>query len=154
LVVSLPAAVLGVAIALVAAVGCEQGADAQRAMLAQHRSSWTREIAGLKELHAALAARLNERLGGARGGPAGTRARAVIDGARQSIVDVENELDQAATRIDQAIRHGGDSGEKALKEESARARGYLQGLHDQIGGGARQVDALALGGNGTKQARP
>lgn len=136
-------AALSVVIAIGITAGCEQGADFLRASLAQRRDSWSRELSGLKEQQAALAARLDERLGTSRGGPAAMRTRAVLDGARQSIVDVDNQLQQAGTRLEQAIRRGGDSGEKALDDESALARGYLQGLGQQLGAVAQQVDGLA-----------
>jgi hypothetical protein len=136
------AAALGVLIALAIAVGgCERSAEVSRAVLAQRRDSWSRELAGLREQHAALAARIDDRAGAARG-PEVIRTRAVLEGSRQSIVDVENQLQQTETRLEEAIRRG-DSAEKAIDQESALARGYLQGLGEQLGAAARQVDVLA-----------
>lgn len=123
-------------------VGCDQSAEVSRAVLAQRRDLWSRELARLRERHAALAARLDDQFGAARGAEE-MRTRAVLDGARQSIVDIEKHLRQAETRIEQAIRRGGDSGEKAIDQESALAREYLQGLDEQLGTAARQIDLLA-----------
>jgi len=78
----------------------------------------------------------------------------VLDGARQSIADVEIQLAQAANRVEQAIRRGGQAGEQAIDEESIRARGYLQGLGDQLSTAARQLDVLATSDEEAKRQSP
>jgi hypothetical protein len=143
---------LGVVVALTATVGCDWGAEASRALLAERRDSWTRELAGLKAQHAALAGRVDGRV--ASGAPAERRTRAVLDGARQSIADVEGQLRQAETRAEEGIRRGGAAGEKSIEAESAQARRYLQALAQQLGAAARQVDRLAWGEGESRQQTP
>ena len=133
-----------VAIVLAWVAGCERGGEASRAVLAERRASWAREIAGLKSQHEVLAARLEGRPGaGAGASAADRRMRAVLDGTRQSIADVESQFAQAGGRVDQAIGRGSQAGERALEEESSRARSYLQKLGEQLGAVARQVDEHA-----------
>jgi hypothetical protein len=142
---------LGVVIALLSGVGCERSAEASRAIVAERRASWGREIAGIKEAHAALAARLGGQGSGLSGGPAALRTRAVLDGARQSIADVESQLAQAEARMEQAIRRGGEAGQRSIDEESAKARSYLQALAEQLGAATRQLEDLSRNEAETKQ---
>ena len=144
-----------VVIVLASVVGCDRGGEASRAVLAERRASWTREIAGLKAQHEVLATRLEGRPGAGAGATASERRmRAVLDGARQSIADVESQFAQAEGRVDQAIRRGSQAGERALEEESARARSHLQALGQQLGEVARQADERARTDDETKQATP
>jgi hypothetical protein len=129
------------------AVGCERSAEASRALVAERRASWSRELAGIKEQQSALATRL----GGAGQGPAAQRTRAVLDGARQSITDVENQLAQAQQRMEQAIRRGGEDGRRAIDDESARARDYLQALGEQLVAAAQQLEEFSRSEDETKQ---
>lgn len=130
-------------IAFGSAIGCERSADASRALVAERRAAWAREIAGIREQQAALASRMGSSGAGTGDSPAVRRTRAVLDGARQSIADVENQLTQASTRMEHEIRRGGEAGRQAIDDESARARGYLQSLGDQLGAAAQQVEELA-----------
>ena len=142
-----------VAIVLAAVAGCERGGEASRAVLAERRASWAREIAGLKAQHEVLATRLEGRPAPGEGAGAAAserRMRAVLDGARQSIADVESQFAQAEGRVDQAIGRGSQAGERALEEESARARSYLQALGQQLGAVARQADERARTDDETK----
>jgi hypothetical protein len=144
-----------VVIVLAAVAGCERGGEASRALLAERRASWAREIAGLKAQHEVLATRLEGRPAPGAGAGAGAiaserRLRAVLDGARQSITDVESQFAQAEGRVDHAIRRGSQAGERALEEESARARSYLQALGEQLGAVARQADERARTDDETK----
>jgi len=152
--VSFAASAVAIVIALCAGVGCERSAEASRAIVAERRASWTREIAGIREQHAALAARLGGHGTGSSGGPAALRAHAVLDGARQSITDVENQLAQAEGRMQQAIHHGGEAGQRSIDEESAKARGYLQALAEQLGAAAGQLDELSQNENEAKKQSP
>src|SRR5262249_13907977 len=104
------------------------------------RASWAREIAGIKSEHAALVARLGSQGADSKDGPAAIRARAVLDGTRQSIVDVENQLAQAEGRMEQTARGGGDAAQGMSDEESVKARGYLQALNEQLVVTAQQLD--------------
>jgi hypothetical protein len=85
------------------------------------------------------------------GGPAALRTRAVLDGARQSIADVESQLAQAEARMEQAIRRGGEAGQRSIDEESAKARSYLQALAEQLGAATRQLEDLSRNEAETKQ---
>jgi len=67
----------------------------------------------------------------------------MIDGARQSIVDVQRQLDQAATRMEQAARRNDRAGEQALDEESLLARQYLQSLGEQLTAAAQQFEQFS-----------
>jgi len=142
------------AAALIAGTGCERNTEAARALIAERRASWAREIAGIKEQHAALAARLGARGAGAIDRPADQRMHAVLDGARQSIVDVESQLSQAQTRMEQAIRRGGEAGQRAIDEESVKARGYMQALGEQLVTAAKQLDDLSKSEDKTQQPSP
>jgi len=71
------------------------------------------------------------------------RARAVVDGTRQSITDVESQLAQAEGRMEQAVRRGGDAGERAIEEESVKARGYLQALGEELVEATQQLDQFS-----------
>ena len=137
------------------AAGCERHADASRALLAERRASWGREIAALKSQHAALLAR-SEGLSGlhAAAGPSQQRMHVVLDGARQSIADVEIQLAQVESRVEPAIRRGGQASEQAINDESARARSYLQGLGEQLSSAARQLDVLASSDDEAKRQSP
>jgi chromosome segregation ATPase len=139
------AGLLPIVVMVVASVaGCERGGEASRAVLAERRASWAREIAGLKSQHEVLATRFEGRSGTGAGASASERRmRAVLDGARQSIADVESQFAQAEGRVAQAIRRSTQAGEKALEEESARARSHLQALGEQLGAVARQADDRA-----------
>jgi hypothetical protein len=136
-------ATLGVAISLAWAAGCDRSAEASRAVVAARRASWAREIGGMREQQAALAARLSEQGTGSNAGPAALRTRAVLDGARQSIADVERQLAQADGRMEQAIRRGGEAGQHSIDDESANARGYLTALGEQLAAAARQLDGFS-----------
>jgi len=130
-------------VALIVTGGCDRSADASRTLIAGLRASWTREIAGLKSQHLALVARLGSRGTDSSDGPAAMRARAVVDGTRQSITDVESQLAQAEGRMEQAVRRGGDAGERAIEEESVKARGYLQALGEELVEATQQLDQFS-----------
>ena len=138
----------------VVGAGCERSAEASRAVVAERRASWAREIAGIKAQQAALAARLGQQGAGSAGGPAAVRTRAVLDGARQSIADVESQLAQAEARMEQAIRRSGEAGQHAIDDESVKARAYLQALGEQLGAAAQQLDDLSRSEDEPKQQSP
>lgn len=142
------------AVVVVVGAGCERSAEASRAVVAERRASWSREIAGIKQQQAALAARLGPQRTGAASGPATLRTRAVLDGARQSITDVESQLAQAEARMELAIRRGGEAGQHAIDDESVKARGYLQALGEQLAAAARQVDDLSRNEDEAKKQTP
>jgi hypothetical protein len=140
---------------LACAVGCERTSEASRAALAERRESWSREIGGCNGQYAALEARLAGGAGTAsRGGVAERRVRAVLEGTRQSIADVEIQLGQAAGRAEQAISRGREEGERAIETEGVNARASLQALNEQIGRTARQVDDYLLSASTPPRSTP
>lgn len=149
-----PAAILGILIALGSAAGCERSAEASRALAAERRASWSRELGGIKEQHAALVARLGQRGTDPNCSPATRRTRAVLDGLRQSITDVESQFAQAEPRMEQVLRRGGDVGQRSLDDESARARSYLQALGEQLVATAQQIEELSRSEDEAKQQSP
>jgi hypothetical protein len=70
------------------------------------------------------------------------RLRAALDGATQSLVDVEGQMRQVGPRIEQAIGEGGDVAEKALDEETSRMTAYLQGVAADLASVGRQLDEV------------
>jgi len=145
------AGVLGVLIAVASVAGCERSAEASRALAAERRASWSRELSGIREQHAALVARFGERRNGGNASPAIVRTRAVLDGARQSIIDVDSQFAQAEMRMAEAFRRSGEAGERAVDEESARARSYLQALGEQLGTTAQQIEDISRSEDDAKQ---
>jgi hypothetical protein len=147
---------LGLVVALTFAAGCEKSAESSRAMFAQRQESWSRELAEIKSEQATLAGRLDERLAGQaeRGTVAERRMRALLDSTRQSIADVEAQIRQAKGRVDQAARHGSQAARSAIDDESARARGYLQSLGEQLGATEQQLGQFAANEDEAKHASP
>jgi len=123
--------------------GCERSPEQARAVVEARRASWARDLGGLKEQQALLAVRFEQQQAGGGGSAATLRLRAMIDGARQSIVDVQRQLDQAATRMEPAARRNDRAGEQALDEESLLARQYLQSLGEQLTAAAQQFEQFS-----------
>jgi hypothetical protein len=136
-------AILGVITALTSVSGCERSPEQARALVEAQRASWTRELGGIKEQQAILATRFEQQSAGAGASPAALRVRAVFDGARQSIIDVQSQLDQAATRMEQAARRNDRAGAQVLDEESVRAREYLQSLREQLTAATQQLEEFS-----------
>jgi hypothetical protein len=145
---------VGVVIALTGLGGCERSPEQARALVEARRASWERELGGIKEQHAILAARYQQQPGVAGGSAAALRLRAAVDGARQSIIDVKSQLDQAATRMEQAARRNDSAGEQTLEEESVRARAYLQALGEQLTVAAHQLEEFSRSEAGAKGNSP
>ena len=49
---------VGIVLSLTVVAGCNRGVEAARAMIAERQASWARQLGGIKEQHAILAARL------------------------------------------------------------------------------------------------
>jgi len=133
------------------ASGCERSPEEARALVDARRASWARELGGMKEQQAILAARFEQQRAGADNSAAALRLRAVIEGARQSIVDVQSQLDQAATRMEQAARRNDRVGDGALDEECLRARQYLETFGEQLTVAAEQVEEFSRGETAAKE---
>ena len=144
--------VVGVVSALTSVSGCERSPEQAHALVEAQRASWARELGGIKEQQAILATRLQQQGAAAGTSPAALRMRAVLDGARQSLVDVQNQLDQAATRMEQAARRNDQAGAQVLEEESVRAREYLQSLREQLTAASKQFEEFSRSGTEAKEA--
>jgi hypothetical protein len=145
-------AIVCVVSALTSVSGCERSPEQARALVEVQRASWARELGGIKEQHAILATRFQQQAAGADTSPAARRLRAVLDGARQSLVDVQNQLEQAATRMEQAARRNDQAGARVLDEESVRAREYLQSLREQLTAATQQFEEFSRSETEAKEA--
>lgn len=128
---------LVVLVSLAVTAGCERDGGAIRAALASRQAEWQREIQSLKAQQSALSERYVP-----GSSTAALRVHAAIDGVAQSIADVEAQARQISPRVEVAIGRGGEAGEKALDEESARMRDYLQALATDVASAGRQLDEL------------
>jgi len=141
-------------IALVAMLSdCERGADSSGALIGARRAAWEREVRALREQQSTLVTRFERKGLSSSGLPAERRVRVAIDGARQSISDVENQLERAGARMEAAHR-GGHAVEHSIDEESARARDYLRALADQLLDASKQLDDVGRGDNRAKDGSP
>jgi chromosome segregation ATPase len=138
-----------------AMTSCTSASDGLRQELKNDQASWERQVAILKAEQAVLRERFDRQSSNrvAHPGeiqPAELRLRAVLEGARQSAVDVELEARQSAARAEQAIARGADEGEKSLTREREQMRTYLQGLTSQVATAGRDLDDLANSGSVSK----
>ena len=131
------------ATALLSAAGCERDIDSVRAELAAKQAVWQRELGTIKAQRGALAERLARQpmaTASAKEAPAITRMRATLDGLAQSLVDVEIQMRQLSSRLENAPRRGGDALQKALDEDSARMTDYFQALAGNVAAAGRALD--------------
>jgi len=131
--------------ALLSAAGCERDVDSARADLAVRQAAWQRELATIKAQHAVLAERLARQpmaAAAAKETPAVTRMRATLGGLAQSLVDVEIQMRQVGSRLENASSRGGDALQKALAEDSARMTDYFQALAGDVAATGRALDDL------------
>lgn len=136
--------VIGIA-TLVWAAGCERDVETVRAELAAKQASWQRGIEAFKAQHAAIGERLARQPMAAAAGwntPAVKRMRLTLDGFAQSLVDVEIQMRQVGSRVEQALGRGRDAAHKALDEDGERMNGYLQALADNLAATGRALDDL------------
>jgi hypothetical protein len=115
--------------------GCRNNADTARMALAARQASWDRELALLRAQQAAL----RDRLGRQASAGAERSVRAALDGVGQSLVDVENQMQQMEPRLEQVIDHGGDTNER-VEQDCALMDGYLQALAANLTSAGTQVD--------------
>jgi hypothetical protein len=118
--------------------GCERGADGVHAALSARQSGWHRDlenvkaqVAGLRHRFPATATAL---------APQTLRIRAVLDGADQSVADIDRQATEVAASVDAASLHGASAGEQALEEGSTRMNEYLRALAADVAAAGRQVD--------------
>jgi hypothetical protein len=131
-------AVIGIALA-----GCQHDVERLRLELTARQASWDRQLGTIKAEHASLKERFGREIGNtgvAATNPAALRARATIDGLRQSIADVEIQARQVGPRLEEATTHGSDAAEKLLEQESARMNGTFQALVADLAATTQQVN--------------
>lgn len=135
---------IGVVFVTGLAAGCERDGESLRAQLAARQASWEQQIGAIKAQHAALKERFERKIAAANApeatSPAAMRMRVVVDGTRQSLVDVEMQMRQVGPRLEEEIRRGGDAAEKLLEAETGRMNDYLQGMAADIGALGRGLD--------------
>ncbi len=126
------------------AAGCERDADSVRTALALRQDSWARQLESIKAQHSALTERFQRQPASrADVSPAVLRMRARLDGARQSLADVEIQRRQIDQRIEQALSRGGDAAEKALEEVIAVMNGYFEGLTADLTAAGSELGELS-----------
>jgi hypothetical protein len=143
------------ALVLLAPLGCTNTSDSLRQELKAEQASWAREVATLRVQQGALSDRLNRQFATTAGrsadlGPAQRRMRVVLDGTRQSIVDVELQTRQSASRTEHAIERGGEEAERTLTQERERVNAYLQTMTSQLATAGQELDALVSTGSDSK----
>jgi len=119
-----------------------------RAALKARETEWTRELAALQSDQVQLRARFDALPVAAtdRGVTASAvrrRAAAVLDGSRQSLVDIEMQMHQVGPRVEAALVRGGDAGKQALDEESARMESHFQAMRQGLEATQLEVAAAA-----------
>lgn len=115
------------------ATSCDRKGEEARQELTQRRAGWTHEIAAMRSHQAELAVRFDQQAAANRiGDPATARTRAVLEGARQSIGDLEGHLRQLDVVLEPAFRKGGEEAEHALERASGGARASLEALAAQL----------------------
>lgn len=118
--------------------GCERGADGVHSALSARQSGWHRDLENVKAQVAGLRHRFPATA--TAHAPQTLRIRAVLDGADQSVADIERQVTEVASSVDAASVHGASAGEQALEAGSTRMNEYLRGLAEDVAAAARQVD--------------
>ena len=128
-------------IAGIALGGCQRDAESIKAALAARRATWDRELGSIKARKAAVDERLGRKAAAMKpGSPAVERIRAMLDGARQSLIDVEMQENQIGPNL--VKLRSGEEAEKALEQESQRMSEYLVQLTAGIGAAGRALDEV------------
>jgi hypothetical protein len=138
-----------------APLGCQRDAETARALLRTQQASWERGLGSLKEQQAALKERFERQPpppATAPGdvSPTAMRMRAILDGGRQSLVDIESQIRQVPDRLEPAMGRGPEVAEKALEQESARINDYLKSMSDQLALAGRELDGYGKSGAASK----
>ena len=128
-------------LALCLASACDRGADASRSLLASRRTGWERARSTLRQEREAL----QRRFAGLpldNDAPAlDAQMRATLDGARQSLADVDVQIGQAAPRFEQAVAHG-ELPDQVVDRECGRVDRYLQTMSEQLAEAGRRLDGF------------
>ncbi|MES1208870.1 MAG: hypothetical protein ABUS79_23270, partial [Pseudomonadota bacterium] len=109
-------------------------ADSLRAELGVQRTSWQRQLDTARAQQAALRDRFGRQrplaIGaqGASGQAAATRLAAALDGAAQSVVDLDSQQRQIGDQVEAAIAKGTEEGRHALDGARERMNEQLSAL--------------------------
>jgi uncharacterized protein involved in exopolysaccharide biosynthesis len=141
---------------LVAVVGCQRDADSMRAQLAQEQGTWARELDALRARQDVLEQRFRSQPTAVPSVPGGVsaphvRVRAILDGSRQSLADVDLQIRQAGSRLEPALSRGGEAADKAIADERERIAGLLRRLSEQLVTVSGELDDVGKRGE-TKRA--
>jgi hypothetical protein len=116
------------------AVGCRSGADSLRTELSVQQTSWQRQLETLRAQQAALRERFGRQRPsvvaalGASGEASAARLAASLDGAAQSVVDLDSQQRQAGAQVEAAIARGTEEGRHALDGVRERINEQLSAL--------------------------
>lgn len=142
---SVPAFLLTISVAL-AVVGCQSGADGLRAELSTQQTSWRHELETLRAQQASLRERFGRQRPavmaalGASGQAAAARLQAALDGAAQSVVDLESQERQAAEQVETAVAAGTEQGRHALDGARERVNPQVAALSTDVTALIAEVD--------------
>ena len=117
---------------------CERGTDGVHAALSGRQSGWHRDLENVR----AQLAQLRQRFPAtARAvAPQNLRIRAALDGADQSVADIDRQVTEVAASVDAASVHGASAAEQALEQGSTRMNDYLSALASDVAAAGRQLD--------------
>lgn len=142
---SIPVFLLAISSALMMG-GCQGGADGVRVELSTQQASWRRELDTLRAQQTSL----RERFGRQRPavtaaiGPSGqavaARLQAALDGAAQSVVDLESQARQAAEQVETALATGAEQGRHALDGARERVNPQVAALSSDVTALIAEVD--------------
>jgi hypothetical protein len=140
-----------VAMLVLAGLGaCERDQETTRALLRDQQQQWARDLGTLRQQEGELRSRL-VRLSAVRPSApnvaqaAGVQVEPLLNGTRQAIGDVETQAQQAAQRLEPALRRGGQPALDAFEGERAQISGYVQMMREQLNTAARELASLEHG---------
>lgn len=127
--------------------GCQKDGEMARELVKARQAEWSSDLGALGHQQAELRARFGELPRLAPGSDlaesnARRQAAAVLDGNRQSLLDVQIQMHQAGARVEQAATRGDEAGRQAVDDESARIATYLQTLRGQLAATEGEVATL------------
>jgi len=131
----------GALLLIVVLAACERDPAATRAILREQQQQWARDLGTLRQQEVELHARLTSLSTSGRT-VAALRVAPLLNGARQSITDIEMQAQQADERLEPVLRQGGQAALEAIDAERTQIGGYLKMLRDQLETAGRTLGAL------------
>jgi hypothetical protein len=133
-----------VAAAIGLVTGCQDGGEGTAGLAKARQAEWTREIVGLTQQRLVLSERLAAKT--ATRAPAPGRelaerahAHALVEGSRQSLVDLERDVRQTVLGIEAVAARENAAASVLLNQESARINETLQMLRQQLASAERET---------------